>query len=619
MRSILARLWLVCAACAVSLWWPGVASALRGADGPVYPVSDFVIEYALDHPRHMNEQDLLDLEVGLYAGDEAYVAPRPVDRTVRLRLSSLPRNAYFSATAIQHINQYIVSSFNRAGYNGVIVTVPDIEEGTGRDLRAPHETTLRLRVWTGRVSRVTSLADGERYAALSAEQRTDHPNHGWIRQRAPVQPGGLRGLLDVAAAEDYAAKLSRHPGRRVDVELSPGTHPGTSNVNLRVSENKPWRIYSQYSNTGTASTTKNRQRLGFVHTQLTGRDDVLNLEYGTGDFDEVHSASASYTTPIFSSLPELRVRFSGRYSEFDAAEADFTDSRFIGEQALGQVDFSYNAFQREELFLDVIAGGRFHRVEFDNRLQGVSDTADFWVPRFGLRAERFTQTSKLSLGAGVEAGFTSADLEARANLGNPQPADEFVVARFDGRLAFYLEPLIDRQAWANVETPRSSTLAHEIELRTRGQWAFNYRLVPQYQQTAGGLFSVRGYKQAAIAGDNLILGTAEYRLHVPRLFDPDPEPPVLPLVGEFQVRPRSVYGQPDWDFVLKLFTDAGRVHSNRRISSESHETLVSVGGGMELQLFRNLKLQLDAGHVLDSVGSSKTGDTRGHVLATLAY
>ena len=71
--------------------------------------------------------------------------------------------------------------------------------------------------------------------------------------------------------------------------------------------------------------------------------------------------------------------------------------------------------------------------------------------------------------------------------------------------------------------------------------------------------------------------------------------------------------------MVKLFTDAGRVHSNRRNATESHETLVSVGGGVELQLFRNIKLQLDAGHVLDRVGSSDAGDTRGHVLATFAY
>ena len=81
---------------------------MRAPLGPTYPVSEFEIEYALDHPRHMPEQEILDLEIGLSSAGAAYTAPRPVDRTVRLRLASLPRGAILSATAIQHINQFIV-------------------------------------------------------------------------------------------------------------------------------------------------------------------------------------------------------------------------------------------------------------------------------------------------------------------------------------------------------------------------------------------------------------------------------------------------------------------------------------------------------------------------------
>ena len=224
------------------------AQAAVAPVGPTYPVSDFVIEYALDHPRHIPEGELLDLEVGLSSAGVAYTAPRPVDRTVRMRLSSLPDGAVLSATAIQHINQYIVSTFNRSGYNGVIVTVPDIDERTGRDLRPGGDTTLRLRVWTGRVSRVTTLADGPRFASLSVDERTNHSAHEWIRERAPVQPGGLRGLLDVDALEDYAARMSRHRSRRVEAELAPGDLPGTSQVIQAVS---PW-IRNQRSGAASA-------------------------------------------------------------------------------------------------------------------------------------------------------------------------------------------------------------------------------------------------------------------------------------------------------------------------------------------------------------------------------
>jgi hemolysin activation/secretion protein len=156
-------------------------------------------------------------------------------------------------------------------------------------------TALRLRIWTGQVSRVATIADGERFGGLSVDERTNRPEHAWIRERSPVRPGGPRGLLSVTALEDYAAEISRHPGRRMDVEVAPGPRAGTTAVNLRITESKPWYAYAQYSNTGTSSTTVNRERFGYTHNQLLGRDDILQLDYTTGDFDEVHAVSAAAT------------------------------------------------------------------------------------------------------------------------------------------------------------------------------------------------------------------------------------------------------------------------------------------------------------------------------------
>src|SRR5512145_1682800 len=112
MRSRGASLRLAGLAMGVALAAAGARAAVAPA-GPSYAVSGIEIEYALDHPRHIPEADLLDLEVGLASEGDAYTAPRPVDRTVRMRLSSIPPGAVLTATAIQHINQYIVSSFNR--------------------------------------------------------------------------------------------------------------------------------------------------------------------------------------------------------------------------------------------------------------------------------------------------------------------------------------------------------------------------------------------------------------------------------------------------------------------------------------------------------------------------
>jgi hemolysin activation/secretion protein len=589
--------------------------------GALYPVTEFEVEYALDHPEHIPTQDVLALEVGLRATPEGFVAPRPVDRTVRMRLSSLPRGGRYSVTAIQHVTQHVVSTFNRRGYNGVIVMVPDIEEGTGRDLRAPGDTVLTLRIWTGRVSELTTIADGDRFAGLSVDERTDNAAHEWIRQRAPVQPGGRDGLLNAKALEDYAAEVSRHPGRNVDVELVPGETPGTSEVNLRVAESKPWYGFVQYSNTGTTSTTKNRERFGFTHRQLTGRDDIARVEYTTGDFDATHAVIASYVTPVTLDYPKLRVGVRGWWSRFDSSELGDFDGSFHGSQAGIEPAVILNVFQHEDFFLDVSAGVRMQRIEIENGL-GVdkpSAKVDYLIPRVELSAEQVTRTSDLRINTSVDFGFTGAEQEKRILLGNEDPAGNFSRLTVHASWSSYLEPLIDRQAWEDPDTPGTSTLAHEIALRFRAQYAFENRLTPSHQAVAGGYSSVRGYRQAEIGRDNMVFGSVEYRFHLPRFLQPSSSPPEVFGFGTFRVRPPHVWGRPDWDLIFRVFTDAAFLKSTDDKANERNKALFSIGAGVELQVLRNFILRVDAGHVLRAVGRSEAGSTRAHIIGTLLY
>ena len=112
-----------------------------------YRVSEFVLEYALDHPSHVELDEILELEVGLRSTERGFVAPRPVDRTYRMKLDSIPEDSRFYPSAIQHINWFIVLTFSRLGIDGVFITVPDVEPGTGRDLRTS-------RCWLGSVASV---------------------------------------------------------------------------------------------------------------------------------------------------------------------------------------------------------------------------------------------------------------------------------------------------------------------------------------------------------------------------------------------------------------------------------------------------------------------------------
>jgi len=265
-------------------------------------------------------------------------------------------------------------------------------------------------------------------------------------------------------------------------------------------------------------------------------------------------------------------------------------------------------------------------VEVENRLfDDIHGDDDFFLPRLGAVARRNTLSSSLLLGLGLEGNVAAVagtgDSQSLAELGRQNPDPDFALLRWDGSYSFYLEPVLNRTAWRDPSTPEDSTLAHEVALAFKGQWAFDRRLVPQFEQVAGGLYTVRGYEQSVASGDTAVIGSAEYRFHLARIFLPDPSPPELPLMGEFRARPQHIYGQPDWDLIFRVFVDAAHVIPSGGMDFEESQTLAGAGGGVELQLLRHLSLRLDAGVALSELddGSASVGDTQLHLVGTLFY
>lgn len=109
--------------------------------------------------------------------------------------------------------------------------------------------------------------------------------------------------------------------------------------------------------------------------------------------------------------------------------------------------------------------------------------------------------------------------------------------------------------------------------------------MPNFQQTAGGLYTVRGYPEAVVAGDNAFIASAEYRYHLPRGLSSSVQPSEF-FGTPFRFRPQYPYGPVDWDLIFKGFVDFGRVTHEDRQSFEEDATLVSVGIGAELAAFR---------------------------------
>jgi hypothetical protein len=613
-------------------------------DGKAYPVSRFVLKFLYPHPGHPAIEELEKTEVELGQGPEGYVRPREGIPTVKFRLADLPDGPVqtFRGSAIDTVIDALLDGLNKRGVVGVYIFVsPDdvkvtedkLDPEFGQDLRAQGNTNMHLEIFTGTVSQVRTLASGER---IPFSARIDHPAHKRIRERSPVQPAPSQGapdredLIRKDQVDNFLFRLNRHPGRRVDVALTTGEditrEDGTKipsvSLDYLVSENKPWTAYFQVSNTGTKETAVWRERFGFTHNQLTGRDDILSLDFITSGFDQSNAFIGSYETPIFKS-ETLRGRVYGTWSEFTASDVGIADGNFDGEDAGAGGEVIWNFFQDRELFLDLIGGIKWQNVEVTNQLADTTGDSNFLFPYLGVRLEKYTDVASTSAMVNFEfniPGVTASEQELNL-LGRNGVDDSWAAMQWDVTQTFFLEPLLARKSWLDAQNG-SPTLAHEIALSFKGQYAFGARLVPNFEQVAGGLYTVRGYPESAAAGDGVVIGSAEYRFHLPRALKWQAEPGHL--FGEpFRWKPQQPYGSADWDLILRAFFDVGQTIISDAPNAEPSELLMGTGIGVELLYKRNFNVRVDWGFVLNRLDSSSddidVGDSRFNILATILF
>ena len=600
----------------------GTAHAVEAdeADGPAYPVSQLELAYAAPGADLPKTVDLLNLEVALTPTASGYIAP-PAEgeaptRTLRLAEIGTTEVKRLHGSALQAIAQRVVDDLNTRGLIGIYVRPhPDQLDAAGRDLRE-GQGALTLMIHAARVDRVRTIAMGERRIDGSGVNAYPHRH---IAHQSPLAAGDL---LSQRQLDRYVFFLNRHPGRRVDVALAPAADTGRAVVDYMVIENKPWLVYAQIANTGTEATGEWQQRFGFIHNQLTHNDDILSLAYTRSGLEDTQSLVGSYQTPTPIG-PRVRFRAHGGWSTFEAEQIGIFDTDFDGEQWWFGADGIWNFHQHRDWFFDLVGGVRYQSIQVNNQTIGVAGDEDFVLPHLGVEVER---SSDIATTSGlVDVMFNLADVAGTGGaeidqLGRTNTQEQFAIVQWRFDHAMYLEPVLNRRAWEDVSTPASSTLAHEAVLSFRGQSSLGDRVPPQFEGVVGGLYTVRGYDESAVAGDTTLVFTAEYRFHLPRALRIDPEPSQTMILGKpFRVAPQQVYGRPDWDLVLKAFVDVGHVVVADPIIEEADQTLAGAGVGVELAFRRNVRIRTDVGWALEDAGPNEAGDTRVHFTATLLY
>ena len=146
----------------------------------------------------------------------------------------------------------IAAAYREAGRPFVSVTLPPQEVSSG---------VLQLRVIVFKVA-------GIKVTGAAAES--------YPPSRIRLVPGQEIDARKLETDLDWA---NRNPFRQVEAVFGPGKDLGMTDVNIKVTDRKPWQVYAGYANSGTLLTDRNRYYVGasgapsadvFASYQLTG-------------------------------------------------------------------------------------------------------------------------------------------------------------------------------------------------------------------------------------------------------------------------------------------------------------------------------------------------------------
>jgi hemolysin activation/secretion protein len=507
---------------------------------------------AADDANPIGRFDIVRFDV---AGSKL-LSPQEIERTLA---PFAGRNRDFGH--VQRALEALEDAYRRRGFNVVRVVLPEQELNHG---------AVRLVVIEARIGRVR--IEGNRFFG-DANIRASLPD---------LREGETPNLARISSS----LRLANHnPARKTSLQLQSAEEDAQIDATLRVTDDKPWRAGMHLDNTGNPGTGRSHLGLLLQHANLTGRDDVLSMQYTTTleKPSQVSVYGAGYRLPLYG--PGDSIDLYANYSEVDSGvvSAGIVDLQVSGKGTVVGGRYNQILGRRGAVESTLIYGFDYKAFKNNVALQGVQLGNDVTVRPLNVTY------------AGVwtaPAGELHVGLTAYRNLPG---GDRGRQADFDrvraGASAGY--SMLRYSAGYSRALPADWLM----RLAISGQ-ATRDALVPGEQFGAGGASTVRGFTERDVASDQGQLASAE-------LYTPS-------LCGTF----RAVAAQCR----ALVFFDAARVSRNKILPGEAAQASIgSVGVGLRMNVDKYLTLHMDLGHAVDAGVSGVKGGNRLHVRLGLSY
>lgn len=451
---------------------------------------------------------------------------------------------------VQRALEALENAYRARGYGVIQVLLPEQDITRG---------VVRFNITEPKIGKVT--VEGNKN--FSAEN---------VRRSLPaVKEGETPNSNEIARNLQISAE---HPVKQTSVLLRSGAAENLVDVNVRVADDRPWRLVATLDNTGTSATGLLRLGLGYQHTNLFDRDHQLSLQYITSpsNLDQVSIYGFGYRIPYYNLNSSLDV-YAG-YSDVDSGTVGgLFDVKGAG--TIFGMRWNYFLPKLRDIEHKVYVGLDYRAYQNNVTLGGLGFVPDITV-------------HPVSLGYSGLLRMTASELNFNASVstnlpgGNDGRQDDFTRTRFGAtdNYLIYRGGASFAHAFRNEWQSRAAVTAQY----TRDS------LIPGEQFGIGGAETVRGYLPREAANDK---GYAvQLELYTPNFSDK------IGMSDKWRSR------------VVGFYDFGGLRRTNALTGEEASQYLASTGLGLRLSYGKAFSLRFDVAQILQAHGTRQTNEQR---------
>jgi hemolysin activation/secretion protein len=321
---------------------------------------------------------------------------------------------------------------------------------------------------------------------------------GYIQNRIrlsagpPLNINALQERLQILQQDERIQKLN--------AELKPDVRRGDSVLKVQVQDENPFKIILECDNYQSPSVGAERGRITLAHQNLIGYGDILSFTYGqsSGIFPEI---DVSYTLPFTAYDTTLTLRY--RKNDFKVIEEQFKDLDIESKSDIGSITLRHPFYRTLNGEFALALMGEYLRNKTFLDEEPFSFSPGVKDGKSVVSALRFIQeyfyrdlTQVIAIRSRLSLGIHA--LGATSNPGEEVPDGRFFAWLFQFQWARRFK-LLDIQTIARMDLQVA-----------------NKSLLPLEQISAGGRYSVRGYRENTLVRDNGFIASLESRIPVIR-------------------------------------------------------------------------------------------------------